>query len=363
MGKIKNAIIEKFGPPDFIQTFSEGEIVEQFLYMNPIEEEELFDTGIITEGLSTNLPKNWDKVEFIINILMNCSEHEWIVFGKKLLHALGTYLEKNKGLKPNSVGYDFSIPFFESMPHVYFVNYGFLAPDFLLPDVNLLEVIPIYKEEADELIALGPDLSPKVINLLKGEWSNPKRLQISIIKAAVNMVWENIEGWYKMNTPGLQKELKNGASVQALKDMEGSIKVELPLDLFCSYQMHNGEMFFHSYQYLTLDMIIQTIDLMRKLKDNGAFNGYDINLNNNNIITNSWWNEKWIPFAKDSEGNLICIDTDPGKDGIKGQIIYWERVEGPLISKFKSFLDWLLNYMESLYNNHFIISQDGFLRQ
>lgn len=32
----------------------------------------------------------------------------------------------------------------------------------------------------------------------------------------------------------------------------------------------------------------------------------------------------WIPFAQDSGGNLLCVDTGPGPKGTKGQIVQWE---------------------------------------
>ena len=129
--EVKSAIIEKFGEPDYIQVFNSGNLIENILYINPIKEEELYDTGIITVGLSSSLLKDCDKMEFILNILVNNEKDNWMKFGEKLQDFLNNFLIKNKCIKRNDINFNFSIPLFESMSDVCFVDYGFLSPSFL----------------------------------------------------------------------------------------------------------------------------------------------------------------------------------------------------------------------------------------
>jgi cell wall assembly regulator SMI1 len=58
---------------------------------------------------------------------------------------------------------------------------------------------------------------------------------------------------------------------------------------------------------------------------------------------------------------MICIDLAPAKDGKMGQIIYWEKGQGPLPSKYHSFFEWLRAYQKGLYYGHFIVDQEGFI--
>ena len=33
------------------------------------------------------------------------------------------------------------------------------------------------------------------------------------------------------------------------------------------------------------------------------------------------WNKKWIPFAMNYSGDILCLDTDPTPEGVVGQVI------------------------------------------
>jgi cell wall assembly regulator SMI1 len=363
--KIKEAIVEKFGEPAYIQTQETGSVISQIAYYNPVPEEEMYDSIVVTNGLSLGLPPECEPVEIAIYILSVKEKEEWERFGRKLEGSIKKYLEEKKCIRSGDIAYGFALSFFEKMPNVFVVDYAFLMPEYLLSGVKLIELIPLYKAEADDLAKLNSSLRPKIISLLKGQWSDPERPSMSIIKDAIKKIWVHIETWYQKNTPGLYKELDNGVNKTTIKKLEDAIHITVPDDLAASLMLHNGKMYFHSYQYLTIGMIDETADMMNKLKKEGTFDNYKYKIHNGNkgMIEDTWWSEKWIPFAKDSEGNLICIDTSPGNDGVYGQIIYWEKEEGPLISQFTSFLDWILNYMNLLYNSRLVISKDGFLQE
>jgi len=46
------------------------------------------------------------------------------------------------------------------------------------------------------------------------------------------------------------------------------------------------------------------------------------------LIGPFYCSNKWIPIACDGCGNLICIDYDPGKNGVIGQVINMEFQDG-----------------------------------
>jgi hypothetical protein len=51
----------------------------------------------------------------------------------------------------------------------------------------------------------------------------------------------------------------------------------------------------------------------------------------------------------------------PDEKGIVGQILHMEIHEGPLPSECKSFVDWLTNYRDKLYQGEFEVNEDGYL--
>ncbi|MBN2534213.1 MAG: SMI1/KNR4 family protein [Spirochaetales bacterium] len=74
-----------------------------------------------------------------------------------------------------------------------------------------------------------------------------------------------------------------------------------------------------------------------------------------NFIKKVWWNKKWIPVSADSCGNLYCIDFDPGENGRKYQMMNMEFQDGqgPFITKYISFTDYLEKHLEYLKNGQY----------
>lgn len=82
------------------------------------------------------------------------------------------------------------------------------------------------------------------------------------------------------------------------------------------------------------------------------FNNYGIQ---EKKIRNTWWHPKWIPFARDTHGNLKCVDLDPQRQGVKGQILEMNFKDGigPYITDFESFSDYLEFQLDCLIDHRY----------
>lgn len=101
---------------------------------------------------------------------------------------------------------------------------------------------------------------------------------------------------------------------------------------------------------LSFAQIVEEWDLLKRQLDAGLFDDKLKALKKNDqgnwnggYIKKAWWHDKWIPFAKDDEGNLKCIDLDPAKGGDRGQVLTLNIPDdlGPFASDFASFTAYL----------------------
>lgn len=42
-------------------------------------------------------------------------------------------------------------------------------------------------------------------------------------------------------------------------------------------------------------------------------------------VASEFWMDRWLPFARDGRGGLVCIDLAPAPDGLAGQVIFVGR--------------------------------------
>lgn len=179
----------------------------------------------------------------------------------------------------------------------------------------------------------------------------------------IESVWNDIEKWYRDNSPVMLEELKasGGASTQNIESFEDSTNCTLPEDYKTSIQVHNGGTYINGYQYNSLE---QTLDIwaeMKQLKGDGTFLDADALCADGEKIQKNWWCYGWIPFSQDFGGNLHCIDTNPEKSGIFGQIIFWDATEGPILTEYNSFTEWLKRYRDDLCHGFYQIDECCFL--
>lgn len=182
-------------------------------------------------------------------------------------------------------------------------------------------------------------------------------------EASINAIWEKIEEWLKKNSPTLFERLKPGATNQELQEFEKKTGLTLPDDYKASLKRHNGEVSLTDYTYSPLHSVLSNWEMMSELDAKGKFNALEIEGTGAGKIQPVWWHKGWIPFAEDSGGNMLCIDTAPGKRGKSGQILYMELQTGPQVSKYKSFSEWLDRYKKDLRQGKYEVGEDGFLNE
>lgn len=180
---------------------------------------------------------------------------------------------------------------------------------------------------------------------------------------SVDHVWDKIEEWLKKNSPKLFADLKPGATEQELKEFEKKTGLKLPDDYRASLKRHNGEVSLTSYTYLSVTGSFTDWEMMTQLDEQGKFKDAEIEGTSDLKLKPVWWSKGWIPFAEDSGGNMLCLDSDPGKRGRIGQVLYMELQGGPRASKYKSFGEWLDRYRKDLYQGKYEVDNEGFLAE
>jgi uncharacterized protein len=181
--------------------------------------------------------------------------------------------------------------------------------------------------------------------------------------ADVAALWSEIEKWLGAHAPDRARELRPGASPEALEALKTTIHHELPPDYSASLRLHNGKAELSDYAYLSIDDVTDTWTRLRDLEQSGAFAKLQIDAPEAQVIQPKWWHSGWLPFAKDSGGNLLCLDLDPGINGRFGQVIRFERAMGPGPMGVNSFLEWLRAYLDALMSGKLKVDEDGFIRE
>ncbi|WP_228062085.1 SMI1/KNR4 family protein [Coleofasciculus sp. LEGE 07081] len=359
------------------------------LFFQPAAEDNLSEdeyfTYIATAGMSTRIMQEPCKhVELILCVQERQPQAALELLGRRLAELAVLPFREGTSFTPNLLLYDVSLPLFERMDCALITNWGVYSPEWLpgiQPPVQLLSVKPVYKSEADIIEGIG-DI--EVCRRFRNEginWDNPKRSPANLqvlptivefeerrsvmagtdVKTTIQNIWNDIKEWYTENASSLLENLKDGVSDQELREFEERVGLALPDDYKASLKLHNGDVYIHDYNYLSLDGVLNRWLRMKKMSEEGGFEGREVFEAGEGIIQNTWWHPGWIPFAEDGGGNLICIDMAPDADGVVGQILNMELRSGPGVSEYTSFLEYLEHYKDDLYAGVYEVDEDGYI--
>lgn len=81
----------------------------------------------------------------------------------------------------------------------------------------------------------------------------------------------------------------------------------------------------------------------RELVEDGTFDDaadHDAS-NGQGSVKPGWWNVGWIPLDADGGGNGSVVDTDPGENGVVGQVLDMDHEVGPSGPRFASVTEYL----------------------
>ena len=329
------------------------------------EDGEKDPTWIATAGLAmSNMRASREPAELVLHIPASQSHSDYDNLGKGLANLVWSCLSLGFYFGPNEVIRNISIPLFERMNCVFVMDWwGYEFPEWLPniePGVRRLRIVTIYENEAEQLDNIELIFRTEVVEQTIGNLSNPLGEPIRLLTEATKRIWYFVEKWCRENAPRACEDFKQGASTEEIISLEERIGMSLPEEFAAYLMVHNGEMWFGSYRYLGTERIEQNWSIMNQIVEGGAFDNLQVEDVSKGIIKNTWWDSHWIPFAEDSGGNMICIDLDPDVNRTVGQVIYWEKHEGPLPTNCQSFFAWF-KYLQEDLGRYYIVDEEGLI--
>ena len=352
-GKQLRAYQEKFGTHDKLIEFElpNNEKIYLVFYL-PNEEEEIFETSILTLGLSESRTRTEELFELsfyykdvgifsegnILNALIKIIRE---VYSESPLNLINNIFVKAELTNQLQLGIFLEDLIFEEIE---------IECEKIEKLILIINVFALRREEVGSLSNVPAKIRASVINYLEYPLNNSlEREPIYFIENAINYLWEEIVEWHTNNNSYLSRILKKNSKINPpdFTSIENLIDGAIPIDLRTSLQKLNLRLPLHDYEYLDDVSIVRNVEGMYSLSESGS-------------IDNNHWKNSWLPFAEDSGGNMICIDLSPKSDQ---QIIYWEKEEGVVKSNYYSFFDWMLNYKKDLEANLYLVDDEGFLEE
>ena len=167
---------------------------------------------------------------------------------------------------------------------------------------------------------------------------------------SVSQAWQRLEVWLAFHQFRPNRLLNTAASVEELADFEERIGFPLPTSLRESYLIHNGQSFMttgvlYGFSLLPLQKVDETLANWRSLpKENGDFTSFP-----KGAIKSCVCHSKWLPIAKDFEGNYLVVDLSPEKEGRAGQVLVLnlhEKLRTVLAFNWAQFLTDIADELE-----------------
>ncbi len=218
--------------------------------------------------------------------------------------------------------------------------------------LKLFSISPITEAEASyfERVGLFSDVSWDVRNEIL--FSDPLRMcffekeseKTSARKSGnkeIDDFWEQLLELSQKHNPVLYKRISESgsASMEDLQAVEKNFDVELPIEFKESWMLYTTPNY-DEYEGLSPSSSIRRGNEMIALMEDKSFakkiknNKYNHDIER---IQPVHFDPKWIPFAQDGGGNMLCIDMNPGPNGNSGQVIQWELRGGGAAFKVFSF--------------------------
>jgi len=136
--------------------------------------------------------------------------------------------------------------------------------------------------------------------------------------------------------------------------LQTSLGFLLPLEMVALYRVGNGQksgtfpIFMEYYEYLTLEEIGNTYSELRETAEflSEEMAEMEEPLRYEEEVSPLFWKDGWIPFARRSRGDLLCVDLTPGPLGAVGQIIEFIHDDVSRTVVAKNMIQFLLQQEE-----------------
>jgi cell wall assembly regulator SMI1 len=169
----------------------------------------------------------------------------------------------------------------------------------------------------------------------------------------IQSVWLEIVDWWRSHEAHAQlRALAPGAGDEALAEAERELGAPLPADLATVLRQCDGGPYIQSYALLSVDGILRAWRMWTTALRDGS-------LGRRRIVDRPgalpiWWDERWIPFAQDSCGNLVC--TSP-----TGLIHLETQDSQGAYQEPGDFTSWLETYRGRLTSGELVVDAEGFV--
>lgn len=174
---------------------------------------------------------------------------------------------------------------------------------------------------------------------------------------SISAVWKRIFKWYKTHadkssSPEFHRRQKP-VPAKELASTEKKMSLIFPDDLRATYRLFDGDQdcsIYLNYYMMPLSEIFRTWEMLAELRDESN----DVHSSPKGPIKHhQWWSLKWIPFLSNGGGDHYCIDMDPPKKGVLGQVIHFDHETGPSAVIAKSPVDFLSRFADDLENGKY----------
>ena len=128
----------------------------------------------------------------------------------------------------------------------------------------------------------------------------------------------------------VQRPPNPGATEAELTELAAYLGYPLPSALAAMLRVANGDFYIGEYVTLSTQTIARTWDIGRQLVADGTYARFEPHYESGGALKPGWWHPGLIPMLEDSCGNQLCMDLDPGPNGVMGQMVWWEIHEGPI---------------------------------
>ena len=155
-------------------------------------------------------------------------------------------------------------------------------------------------------------------------------------------LWSGLSASVKESQP-------RGACDAEIARLQRSLQVAFPEDFEIYLGLANGSraLFRSSWDLMSVDEIEETWDMLKQVVRLRKETGEELDVVPDGHCRPHWWSDRWIPIAKNSKGDFICLDFDPAESGADAQVVLYLHDKPTRKVLALTFTDWLKDALEA----------------
>lgn len=167
----------------------------------------------------------------------------------------------------------------------------------------------------------------------------------------MQQLWNRLENFLHENHPEILQDLAPPATDAKIAELEKNIGVKLPDDFIACLKIHNGQLghtegLFDGSEFLSTSRISQEWEIMKEIYDSGIFDDVNPDDLSSDGVKSGAWIPKWIPIISFGNGDIWCLDLNPGEGGHVGQVIQYWHEDSEVEKDADSFTAWFSNFID-----------------